>query len=137
MSDVLALNIILPQWFFQTLASPLGGGLLTAIPVSGIVTLIVGVVLAIRRRERFALFALLPVGMAHLYVTAASFFRGGLPDSSFLSSAFLLGELLFVGALIVYSRHSRLAAALIGWSCLAYAFVAALIGDMTLTNAGL
>ena len=134
MADALWLNTILPQWYFMTIIAPFGAGVLTAIPASGIVTLVAGVILAIMRRERFVLFALLPVAAAHLYVTVAGFFRGQLPDSSFLFSGLMLVELLFVGALILYARHSKLAAALLGWFCLTYSFFAAFIGAMAFSD---
>ncbi len=138
MGNAIWLFIVLPQWYFGAALSPFKYGVLTAVPAAGVVSLTLGVGLAVYRRALKSFWFILPVLLSEAFVAFAGFMRGSFAPSSsgagVLMLAFLFLQLIFVGYMIFKFRGMRLSSTLLGLFVISYALFAIFVAGMSLTD---
>lgn len=134
MGNAVWLFFALPVWYFSTITAPFGSGVLSAIPVLGIVSLVLGVVWGvIIRRLGLMIFLLLPAASQALMVVAG-FMRGSPTYSLPILSTFLLLQIAFAGYFVVRLKGARLPAAVLTIFTASYAFFAAFVATMAFSD---
>jgi hypothetical protein len=134
MDNALWLFFALPQWYFQTLLMPFSAGPLTAIPASGIVSLLPGLAIAAAKREGRVLWFFVGMLLSHALVVTAGFLRGRLEHPDAFLLLFLAVQLTLTVLVIYQSERSRLAAVFLAWFNATYALFAAFIAGMSFSN---
>jgi hypothetical protein len=134
MTDGLWLFSTLPIWYFATLLNPLAASWLSLVPASGAVCLLVGLVLALYRRERNALWALLPFALSHIFVFITGTMRGAAAGITPLLVLFVVVQVPLSVWILIRCRGSRVAGLFLCWFSLTYAALAYLVGAMSFTD---
>ena len=135
MGNAIWLFLALPKWYFGSLLPPFGDPILTAIPASGGFALIVGALLSLfGERNLNLLWIVASVLVSQLYVAIAGFLRGQMPaDSvSWPFWCFISVQLAIIALLVWRSHGNRIAASVLGWFGITYAFFAAFVSEMAL-----
>jgi hypothetical protein len=128
-----------PFEYFSTIVSPFSTDLLTIVPVLGILSLAIGVVAGIAKREkRLLLFLLLPAA-SQILLVAAGFARGAFkhnpsPGPPWIIWASILLQFLAAAYLVWRLKGARAPAAAIAVFTSSYAFMAALVASMALAD---
>lgn len=105
-----------------------------SIPPIAILCLLVGIILAITKRQLGLALFVLPFVFSQVFVTVAGFFRGRISNPEGLMLAFLIIQLLICGILIHRLKESRIAASALTLISLIYALFAAGVAQMSFTN---
>ena len=136
MGDAVWLFFGLPQWFFWNLVDPFGVGPLSIVPFVGILCLVAGVILGVRKRATFLWRFGLPVLASHALVAVAGFLRGAL-DASHVQIVVLSFMVVILGwslFLVYKAKGSRIAALLLAVFSLSYAAYASFVSVMSFTD---
>jgi hypothetical protein len=121
MDNAIWLFQALPKWYFSTVVHPLSAGPLSALPVLGVISLVVGLKLGLSGRDPRLLLFFIPFAFSQLFVATSGALRGQLPGASsglplFL---FIVVQVVLVAYLIYGLAGARGAAGRAG-SILAY-----------------
>jgi len=136
MNSAVWLFVLVPQWYFATLAHPFEAGLVSLIPVGGIVCLAVGVIVgAVKRQWNLFRFAA-SVVISAAFVAAAGVLRDRLAEEIGLlvTFVFLVFQLVLVGYLVYRAKGARPAAIALALFCLSYALFTAFVAAMAFSN---
>jgi hypothetical protein len=135
------LFVSLPLWYFTATAVAFEGGVLTAVPAAGIVSLVAGGITAVvQGRLRRLWHFIVPVLISQCYVATAGFFRGQLHSGrlySFVLWGFLVGQACLIGLLIYRSKGARTASSMFALFCLSYAAFATFVAGMAFADSWL
>ncbi|MDC7682990.1 hypothetical protein PQU92_06865 [Asticcacaulis sp. BYS171W] len=135
MGDVIWLNASLPTWFVSILAAPTFFFPWSLLVPIGLLTGLAGAVLAIRRKEKRALWLLFPFALSHVLVTVAGALRGQVKHGSEpVLYAFLCLQILLAVWFIFRLKGARLIAGGLSLFNIGYAFMAFLIAAMALPD---
>ena len=139
MGNAIWLFWMVPVDYFWTIVSPFSTDLLTIVPVLGILSLAIGVVTGIAKREkRLFLFLLLPAASQMLLIVAG-FARGALrhnPNhlSLWMFWTFILFQIAGAAYLAWRLKGARVPAAALGVFTSSYGFMAAFVASMALND---
>jgi hypothetical protein len=139
MGNAIWLFWMVPVDYFWTIASPFSTDLLTIVPVLGILSLAIGVVTGIAKREkRLLLFLLLPAASQFLLVVAG-FARGAFRHnpshlSLWIIWTFIMLQIAGAAYLAWRLKGARVPAAAMGVFTSSYAFMAAFVASMALND---
>jgi hypothetical protein len=137
MNDILWLFVSTPKWF--VLNSVRFDGPLNAIPALGMAALVVGLILAVIRREWRLTAFLVPFFASQVLLVIASLSRGRVAQGSadIILYAFLALQALLAAILIWRFRDSRLAASALAVFSLCYALFASFVATNAMANSWL
>lgn len=109
MGNAIWLNVSLPTWFLSLLANPFVFFPWSIMAPLGVLAGFSGVLLAVRKREKRALWALPPLIASHLLVTIAGLFRGQVNEGVDVALLiFLAVQILYAIGFIVKMNGARL-----------------------------
>ena len=137
MNDILWLFVSTPKWF--VLNSVRFDGPLNALPALGVAALVVGLILAVIRREWRLTAFLVPFFASQILLVIAGLTRGQVPQGSadIILYAFLALQAVLAGILIWRFRDSRLAASALAVFSLCYALFASFVATNAMANSWL
>ena len=137
MNDILWLFVSTPRWF--VLNSVRIDGPLNALPALGMAALLVGLILAVIRREWRLTAFLVPFFASQVLLVIASLARGRTAQSSadIILYAFLGLQAVLAAILIWRFRDSRLAASALAVFSLCYALFASFVATNAMANSWL
>jgi hypothetical protein len=133
------LFLAVPVWYSSTVLSPFSGGLLSAIPALGILSLAIGVVVGIAKRQiRLLIFLLLPAA-SQILVVVAGFKRGAFQHDANQLALWIIGTFMLLqiagAAYIVWRlKGARGPAAAIAIFTSSYAVFAAFVAAMAFSD---
>jgi len=131
MGNAIWLNASLPKWFLSLLVNPFVFMPWSVMAPTGVFAAFAGILLAVRKRERRALWALPPFMACHLLVTVAGLFRGQVKDGAdYVVLIFLAAQILYTAAFIAKTKGARLISGALSLFNIAYAFMAIFIAAM-------
>jgi len=139
MGNAIWLFWMVPVEYFWTIVSPFSTDLLTIVPVLGILSLAIGVVTGVAKREkRLLLFLLLPAA-SQIFLVVAGFARGTFrrdPNhvSLWIFWAFILLQLACAAYLAWRLKGARGPAAAMAVFTSSYAFFAAFVASMAFAD---
>lgn len=136
MNSAVWLFVLVPQWYFATLAHPFEAGLVSLIPVGGIVCLVVGVILGARNRQ-WALFRFAAsVVISAAFVAAAGVLRDRLAEEIGLLATFVFFafQLVLAVYLVYRAKDARPAAVALALFCLSYALFTGFVAALAFSN---
>ena len=136
MYNAVWLFLALPKWYFSTILVPFSTNLLTLIPMLGILSLAIGVLLGLLQGRRdLLLFLLLPAASQAL-VVISGLMRGEFPDgaSDPYLWAFILLQVAAAGYLVFRLSGARWAATALAIFSVSYARFAALVAGMSFAD---
>jgi len=122
-----------PQYLVENLVlylgmifHPLGSSVLSALPLTGTISLVAAIVLAWRKRETALWWVIPPLLVSQLLVVFGALMIG--QSAALLPSLVVSGllELALIGWLIYRCRRSRLAGVLAGWFAVSFYYATAL-----------
>ena len=136
MSDAIWLFFGLPKWYLSNLLDPFDVGPLSIVPFVGILSLVVGLALGVRKRDRFLWRFGLPFLASQLLVAVAGLLRGDLPGSQ---AVFVLAPFMFVilgwSSYLVYkATGARVPAFFLAVFTLSYAAYASFVSWMSFAD---
>jgi|ERR1039458_5269968 hypothetical protein len=136
MANAIWLFLALPVWFCSALKDPFGAGLLSEIPLIGILSLVAGVIGGLVQRRFPLLLFLLPIVQSECYVAIAGMLRGQVRGGASIAPLciFLGLQACMIGLLIYRSKGARLTATLLALFCLSYALFASVVAGMAFAN---
>lgn len=128
-----------PFEYFSTIVSPFSADLLTIVPVLGVLSLAIGVVAGIAKRERRLLIFLLPPAASQILLVVAGFNRGAFRhDPSHLAYwiiwTFILFQIAGAAYLVWRLTGAKAPAAAMAVFTSSYAFFAAFVASMALAD---
>lgn len=133
MGDYLPLSLHDPEFLYEhtmlylhMVANPFRGGLISAMPATGIIALVLAVVIALRKREAALWWLLLPIAVSHLLVAFSAYMIG--VETALVPSVIVFGiaEIGLILVMLYRCRKSQLAGVLGGWFALSYFCIAAM-----------
>ena len=129
MNDSISMALILPQWFFGRVLDPFPSVSMNMFPAIGVLGLVVGIGLGLRRRATGLLFFLIPAFLSELLVAASGDSGGFSAASSSLLMLlfFLLIQGLICGLLVYRLKGARVAAFALTLFSLTYALFACVL----------
>jgi hypothetical protein len=139
MGNAIWLFWMVPVDYFWTIASPFSNGGFNMIPALGVLSLAIGVVVGIVKREkRLLLFLLLPVA-SQILLVAAGFARGAFKhatssDTPWIIWAFILLQFAAAAYLVWRLKGARAPAAGMAVFTSSYALEAAFVASMALAD---
>jgi len=95
---------------------------------------LIGVALAIVRKEKASWWTLLPIGLSQFLVVLSGLFHGQFTATEWVLLPFLALQLGLSIFIAVRCRKSHVAAILLGWFSFSYALYAALIAAMAFAD---
>ena len=126
-----------PLWYFQVLGQLSRGYLGYSLPAwIGIAGLVLGMTIAVRKRETRLLWFLLSLLLTQVFVAASGLFRGQL-DGAPLQwglSAFMFAQIGLIVFLVMRFKGARLAASGLGAFGLSYAWFASFFAAMSFAD---
>jgi len=136
MRNAIWLFLALPNWCFSTIVNPLSAGPLSAIPALGVISLVVGLILALSGREPRLFLFLIPFTLSQLFVAIAGALRGQLREESSLTPSllFIVVQVVLVAYLIYYLAGARGAAVALAAFSLTYALFAGFVAGMSFSD---
>lgn len=137
MGNALWLLLALPAWYFGAASQLAGAGMLSLIPATGTLCLIIGLVLMIKQKAWGSAWFLIPVFVSEIFVGAAGLFRGKLNDPSPVLLSFLVLQCVMLGYLVFRLKGGRLTAIVLSAFCLSFALEACFIASMSFSDSWL
>ena len=139
MGNAIWLFLAVPAWYCSTIVSPFSAGLLSAIPALGILSLTIGVVVGIAKRELGLLIFLLLPAASQILVVVAGFKRGAFQHDANQLALWIIGTFMLlqiVGAAYIVWRlkGARGPAAAIAIFTSSYALFAAFVAAMAFSD---
>jgi uncharacterized membrane protein HdeD (DUF308 family) len=139
MGNAIWLFWMVPVDYFWTIVSPFSTDLLTIVPVLGVLSLAIGVVVGIAKREKRLLLFLLLVAASQILLVAAGFARGAFkhdpsPGTPWIIWIFLLLQVAGAAYLVWRLKGARVPAAAMGVFTSSYGFIAAFVASMALAD---
>jgi hypothetical protein len=140
MGNAVWLFCAVPTWYFSTLLMPFGAGMLSAIPASGAVCLVIGAVWGIIERKANLLVFLLLIVASQALVVVAGFWRGSLRGTTneltlqTLLGIFLLLQIAIAGYFVWRLKGARWPAAALAIFTSSYAAFGAFVAAMAFSN---
>jgi hypothetical protein len=137
--NALWLFFAVPKWYCSTIVSPFSAGALSAIPALGILSLAIGVVVGLAKREASLLAFLLPSAASQILVVVAGFLRGAFQHDPNHLALWIIGTFMLlqiVGAAYIVWRleGARWPAAAIAIFTSSYASFAAFVAGMAFSD---
>jgi hypothetical protein len=137
------LFLAVPAWYCSIIVSSLSAGLLSAIPALGILSLAIGIVVGIAKRERGLLIFLLLPAASQILVVVAGFMRGAFqPDANQLDqlalwiilAIFMLLQIVGAAYIVWRLKGARGPAVAIAIFTSSYALFAAFVAAMAFSD---
>ncbi len=126
--------VALPYSYFSVLSSPFASGYLSVVPALGAVCLFFGVLIGlVQKNKSLFAFVILPLLSQGLVAVSFSMIGEG-PESAFWFWLFLGSQLLASIYLVYRLRSAIVAALLLAFFCLSYAYFAALLSSMAFSD---
>jgi hypothetical protein len=145
-SNAIWLFLAVPAWYCSIIISSLSAGLLSVIPALGILSLAIGIVVGIAKRERGLLIFLLLPAASQILVVVAGFMRGAFqPEANQLDqlalwiilATFMLLQIVGAAYIVWRLEGTRGPAAAIAIFTSSYALFAAFVGAMAFSDSWL
>lgn len=139
MGNAFWLFTVVPAWYCVTIASPFGAGLLSAIPAFGILSLAIGIVGGVAKREMRLTMFVLPIAASEILVAAAGFLRGTFRyDPNYLVTwivgAFVLFQIAGAAYVVWRLDGARWSAGALAIFTSSYALFAGFVAVMAFTD---
>lgn len=138
MGTAVWLFLAVPVWYSSSITSPLSAGPLTAIPAVGILSLAVGVVWGMLKRETRLVFFLLLPAASQILVVVAGFMRGAFESDSshlaFWTWTFMLLQIACAGYIVWRLKGARGPATALAVFTSSYALFAVFVATMAFAD---
>ncbi len=136
MNSAIWLILALPEWYFSASSDPLGAGLLTIIPATGVVFLLIGVVQGFVTRERRLLLFIVPFLASELFVGIAGALRGAVAKSpaGIVLLLFIAIQAIVAGTLVYRLRRAWAPASSLAIFSMSYALFACFVAGMAFAD---
>jgi hypothetical protein len=139
MGNAIWLFWMVPVDYFWTIASPFREGAFTMIPALGVLSLAVGLVMGIAKREKRLLLFLLLFAASQILLVAAGFARGAFkhnpsPGAPWIIWTFLVLQVAGAAYLVWRLKGARAPAAAMAVFTSSYAHDAAFVASMALAD---
>jgi len=140
--NALWLSWAVPFWYFITIASPFSAGPLSAIPALGVLSLAIGVIWGVVKREGSLLVFLIPFAASEIFAIVAGFWRGAFIRDpahllAWISGAFLLLQIAGSAYVVWKLKGARWPAAAVAIFNSSYALFAIFVAGMSFSDSWL